>query len=355
MATNPTLTLALATNNVRADLMDTDSANQRWSDALIQRALDRANERYSQLAPLLSASQLATVAGSRLYASPASAGYRIDTVEFPLGRWPKRFQSFRERLSPTMASITLPPSAADAGAGPILAGTYYYFISGYVPGSTGPGSGEYFPTDGHGNFMLASITIAANRQILLSDIPTGPYGTAGRRIYRTQANLTTYYYLASLADNDTTAYLDTTPDSALSSTGKPVSNTSGGIPQFEIDLPDGSLPADGTGTIEVTYQQKHQLDANGTTIPERHWDALYLGAAYFCLLAYVTGTNDNLDYVDGQFRDRVNDSGAPAAWLAQAKTLQARWDARLAEIRTEVSTVTEVARWGDVPRWWDRL
>lgn len=63
------------------------------------------------------------------------------------------------------------------------------------------------------------VTLATSRQLSWSSIPTGPIGTQSRKLYRTLANGSTYYYLATINDNSITTHNDNTPDSAL--TGQP--------------------------------------------------------------------------------------------------------------------------------------
>src|SRR5579884_1024485 len=111
---------------------------------------------------------------------------------------------------------------------------------------------------------------------------------------------------------------------------------SDGISYVEIDMLDVELPADNTGTIEITYASAHTIDNSGTTVPQRHWDALYLAAEAGLIESYLVTTNDNFDFVDGEFRDRVDDTKAPAAWRAQLYELQTRLQARLKEIKLEV-------------------
>lgn len=129
-----------------------------------------------------------------------------------------------------------------------------------------------------------------------------------------------------------------------------------GSRSVEIDMLDVELPADNTGTIEITYATAHTIDNAGTTVPQRHWDALYLAAESALIESYLVTTNDNFDFVDGEFRDRVDDTKAPAAWRAQLYELRTRLDQRLKEIKLEVEgSIIVVNRWGDKPRLWDRL
>jgi len=347
------LTTSIVRTNVRNDLMDLDPSNQRWMDATINREIDRSVDRYSQVAPLYIWSQVPTIAASRLYPTPYAAWF-MERVEYPLGQYPKRFVIFSERTSPLIA----PPASPASGpafslarlSGGSLNGTYQYGITYTVPGYTSPGQGGE-TTAG----VLTSITVGAGSAVGLAGIPTGPYGVTGRNIYRTAAGGSQLLYLASIADNTTTQLTDSTPDGSLGA-NVPTANTTDGIPQFELQLTDSQLPADATALLEVMAGYKHELDQGGTTIPERHWDVIPLGATAHLLYAYTATQNDNFDYVDGQFRDRVDDTKAPVAWLAQAQDTWKRYHARLQEIKNEVATRTpDYQQWGDKPVRWDRL
>ncbi|MGH2448374.1 MAG: hypothetical protein ACRDFS_07200 [Chloroflexota bacterium] len=126
--------------------------------------------------------------------------------------------------------------------------------------------------------------------------------------------------------------------------------------QFEIQLDDGLLPADDGQTIELTLAARHLLDAAGTSVPEWDWDCVFTGAEAHALEAYLVSVNDNFDFVDGQFRDRVDDSKAPPNWRAQAADLMSRFEARLAEIKLRAETrIVATTQWGDKPYRWDRL
>jgi hypothetical protein len=136
----------------------------------------------------------------------------------------------------------------------------------------------------------------------------------------------------------------------------PTANTTQGIPQFEIQISSARLPATNTDHIAIQYATKHELDANGCSIPERHWDMLCLGGAMYAIMAYLVPQADNFEYVDGQFRDRVDDTKAPAAWLALGIEMERRFEARLTQIRAEANAgIAAIGSWGDKPLRWDRL
>lgn len=342
MASPGVLTLTQLVKAVRQDLQDLDATNYRWSDDSLKREIDRAVDRYSHVAPLLGTAQIATIANSRLYALP-SGSWWVERVEYPMGFWPKIFVPFTERSSPAIAAPSVAPTIG-ASAGP-LTGNYKYALTFTVPGGGETPAGPQTTTQ-----------VFSSQAGQLSGIPTGPYGVTGRNLYRTAAGGSQLKLLATIADNTTTTYTDTVLDGALG-VNVQTSNTSGGIPQFELLLDAARLPADATGLLEVWTASKHELDAAGTTIPEKHWDAIALGAQAYSLYAYLTTTNDNLDYVDGQFRDRVDDTNAPDAWRKHAAEIMQLFNVRLRQIENEMNARTPVtaAQWGDKPSRWDRL
>jgi hypothetical protein len=72
--------------------------------------------------------------------------------------------------------------------------------------------------------------------------------------------------------------------------------------------------------------------------------------------AYVSAVNDNFEWVDGQLRDRIDDTKSMSAWQSHLRLLQARFDRRLKEIATRInSTALGIGIWGDKPAHWDRL
>lgn len=128
-----------------------------------------------------------------------------------------------------------------------------------------------------------------------------------------------------------------------------------GTQELELDIIN--TPADTTGVIEITYATKHTLDGNGTTIPEMHHDAIYLGAESFLAQQWLGNVNDNFDYVDGQFRDRVDDTKSTQFWQAFYNDLNRQWESRLRQIEEQAnaSIYSGIQRWGDKPYRWDRL
>jgi hypothetical protein len=129
---------------------------------------------------------------------------------------------------------------------------------------------------------------------------------------------------------------------------------SDGTSELELDLI--TAPQDTTQLIEIVYAGKHTLDTNGTTIPERHHDAIYLGAEAYLVQQWLGNVNDNFEYVDGQFRDRVDDTVSAQQWMTTYTDLNRQWETRIRQIAEETNAaITVFSRWGDKPYRWDRL
>ncbi len=383
---------------VRQDLFDPlGNPSQRWQTSDIDRAIDKAVDRYTQYYPNIAFVDLTTEAYQRTYPYPQSwnASYPalwIERILYPL-------QTYGSYFNPPGAG---PNAAAVAGAG-LSIGTYKYAVTFLSQGGETPPS------------PLTSVnTTNGNQQVQLSNIPIGSTITAtpgiavnnviGRNLYRSIAGGNTLFLLATLPDNVTIAYNDNATDSAL--TGKPqppTVNTSGvmlwppyerdfyeysnlfdstsalaaggnlgamgaiGDPSgmsfpgatqqsFTLKLTSAELPQDNTSIMRVFYATKHQLDANGSTIPEIHRDIIVLGACAYCLEAYQTPTNDNFDFQDGALRDRIDDTKIPTAWLSAAQNKMTQFIARLEEIKRQRDyAASSRAHWGDIPTRWPRL
>lgn len=91
-------------------------------------------------------------------------------------------------------------------AGNIAAGTYMYkfaFVNSFsVLGDVG---------------TATTITAAASAVVSITSIPIAPqsHGVSARRVYRTAVGGTTFKFVATISDNTTTTYTDTTLDAAL--------------------------------------------------------------------------------------------------------------------------------------------
>jgi hypothetical protein len=80
---------------VRQDLHDEDSSNYRWSDAVLDRHIQRALREVSLASPQEAKATLTTTAGSREL-SIASLGdlVHVEAVEYPTGQYPAAYVRF---------------------------------------------------------------------------------------------------------------------------------------------------------------------------------------------------------------------------------------------------------------------
>jgi hypothetical protein len=87
--------LATMIVNVRKDLHDGDSAAYRWTDAVLQRHIERALREYSYFAPLEKRNTVVTVAGTRDISITALAPrLRVVAAEWPVGDYPPTYVPF---------------------------------------------------------------------------------------------------------------------------------------------------------------------------------------------------------------------------------------------------------------------
>ncbi len=381
---------------VRQDVFDPiGGANLRWQTSDIDRAIDKAVDRYSQYYPNIVYTDLAAQPYQRTYAYPQpwNASYPVWWIErilYPL-------QAYGSYFAPPGAGMT---ATALAGSG-LNTGVYHYAVTLLSQG------GESTPSP-----LVTVTTSSGNQQINLSAIPLGPASTAspgiatnqviGRNLYRSTVGGSPLYLLATLQDNVTTNFIDTAGDNTLS--GKPAPptvNTSGVMlwppyerefaeysnifdssaalaaggnmgaqgsigsnasptgsvtPSFTLKLSSAELPQDATQVMRIFYATKHQLDTNGSTIPEVHRDIIILGATAYALEAYQVPTNDNFDFQDGALRDRIDDTKIPQAWLAAARSKMTQFETRLLEIKQQRDFASSArVHWGDIAARYARL
>ena len=381
---------------VRQDLFDPlGASNQRWATSDIDRAIDRALDRYSSSYPNIVYIDMSTQPYQRTYPYPTpwNAAYPVwwlERILYPL-------QAYGSQFAPPTAGMI-----ATSGAGTGLGiGSYSYAVTFLSQ------AGETPPSP-----LVTTTTTSGNQNVVLSSIPLSPGttllpGTAtntviGRNVYRTLAGGSTLFLLATLQNNTVTSYSDNLPDTTL--TGKPqppAVNTSGvmlwppyerdfaeysnlfdsttalaaggnlGIqgaigvgssptgtiaPSFTLHVSSAELPQDATSVMRIFYATKHQLDSNGSTIPEVHRDIITLGATAYAMEAYQVPTNDNFDFQDGAMHDRIDDTKIPVAWLAATQARMAQFLTRLQEIKQQRDFAYGArAHWGDVPARWSRL
>ena len=92
-----------------------------------------------------------------------------------------------------------------------------------------------------------------SRSARVDGIATGPGGVTTRKLYRSKANTTALWFLASLADNTTTSYSEGVADSTLGAAA-PVGDTSG------LQVPAGSVNA---GATEIIVASTGPFEADG--------------------------------------------------------------------------------------------
>lgn len=353
-------------NAMRQDLFDPAGASQRWQTSDLDRALDKAVDRYSAYAPHIVQVDIASVPGQRTYPfpggmSPASGAWWVERVEYPL----------LVPGSAIAAPASAPTLAATAGAG-LGVGAYQYAVT-FVTAS-----GETLPSP------VGSVTTSSgNQQVSLSSIPLAPAPppisgpdaaviVLARKLYRTAAGGSALALLATLNDNTTTTYLDSAADSALAGAAAPPAITTAGLlvyppirrafsesmatNTFTLKLADVELPTDSSLVLRVSFGTKHQLDASGSSIPEIHRDVIVLGACAYALLAYQVPTNDNFTFQDGALHDRLDDSMIPKNWRQAGVDMLGRFMDRLEEIKRQRDFASAaIVQWGEVPARWRRL
>lgn len=380
---------------VRLDLFDPIGANQRWQTSDIDRAIDRALDRYSSYYPNVVYADMAAQPYQRTYPYPtpwnvAYPVWWIERILYPL-------QAYGSQFAPPTASMIATPGA---GTG-LSVGSYAYAVTFLSQ------AGETPPSP-----LVTTTTSSGNQSVGLSSIPLGPVtavlpGNAtntviGRNLYRTLVGGSTLYLLATLPNNTATSYSDTLPDASLAVKPQPPTiNTSGvmlwppferdfaeysnlfdsttalaaggnlgtqgtiGVgagptgtmaPSFTLHVSSAELPKDTSTVMRIFYATKHQLDSNGSTIPEMHRDIITLGATAYAMEAYQVPTNDNFDFQDGTMHDRIDDSKIPQAWLAATQARMSQFLARLQEIKQQRDFAYGArTHWGDVPLRWSRL
>jgi hypothetical protein len=392
--TGMSFTLSILETAVRADLFDPSGGSERWQTSDIDRALDKAVDRYSQYYPNIAYSDMPTQPYQRTYPYPVPANPAYPVL------WIERI------IEPLQVygSFFVPPSAGpaailQAGNG-LNIGAYEYAVSWLSQGGESTAS------------PISSITTTSGHQQVQLTIPTGPVTpqipaiaqnvTIGRNLYRSQAGGTTLNLLGTLGDNTTTSYLDTASDaSIINNPAPPAVNTSGVMywPPFERDfaeysnlwdsdyalaaggnmglqgavgaspspigasqqaftlkLSSAELPQDNTLVMRVYYATKHQLDSNGSTIPEIHRDIIVLGASAYAMEAYQVPTNDNFIFQDGALRDHIDDTKIPTAWLQASKNRMQQFEQRLQEIKNQRDFASSArTHWGDIAARYERL
>ena len=147
---------------VRQDLFDPlGGPTQRWQTSDIDRAIDKAADRYSQYYPNIVYTDMAAQPYQRTYAYPQpwNAGYPVWWIErilYPL-------QAYGSYFAPPGAGMS---AGAVPGTG-LGAGVYHYAVAFLSQG------GESTPSP-----VTSVTTSSGSQQVNLSAIPLGPSSTA---------------------------------------------------------------------------------------------------------------------------------------------------------------------------------
>jgi hypothetical protein len=106
--------LATIRANVRKDLHDEDSAAYRWTDAVLQRHIERALREYSFFAPLEKKSTVVTVAGTRDISIAALVPrLRVIAAEWPVGEYPPVYVPFTLWADTLTLDVVSAPAAVE--------------------------------------------------------------------------------------------------------------------------------------------------------------------------------------------------------------------------------------------------
>lgn len=188
-----------------------------------------------------------------------------------------------------LAQITAPgaPTLAAAAGTELGIGTYYYKVTFLTGSVKGDGSLNIIG-ETQGGTAASVTTSSGNQRVSITNIPVGPTGTIGRRIYRTAVGGAqgTEKLAITIADNTTTSYTDTVADGSLGA-AVPTTNSTGtrlvqseedsliievakGIDLYEPDQVDTSLGpaiefADAV-TRSVTFCRRWPWDIYGVAV-----------------------------------------------------------------------------------------
>ncbi len=173
--------------NVRKDLHDEDAAAYRWTDAVLDRHIQRAALEYSIDAPREQRSTLTTTGGSRDISVASLAGLLdIEAVEWPIGEFPPR----RIGWSQWQTTITLDVVNAPAG----VENAYVFWVGTHTldaGSSTIPAHHDDLVAEGAAGYAALDWTsFATNRLNIGSSDVWGRYKAfADERLRRFRADL----------------------------------------------------------------------------------------------------------------------------------------------------------------------
>ncbi len=101
-------------DRLRQDLHDEDATNERWTDAELDRHIQRAVREFSLAVPLEAKTTLSTTAGSRdLSIAGLTDLVAIEAVEHPVGDYPPAYVPYSVWLSTLTMLIDSPPGSAE--------------------------------------------------------------------------------------------------------------------------------------------------------------------------------------------------------------------------------------------------
>ena len=101
-------------DRLRQDLHDEDATNERWTDAELDRHIQRAVREFSLAVPLEAKTTLSTTAGSRDLSIAGLADLvAIEAVEHPAGKYPPQYVPYSVWLATLTMLIDATPGAAE--------------------------------------------------------------------------------------------------------------------------------------------------------------------------------------------------------------------------------------------------
>lgn len=210
--------------------------------------------------------------------------------------------------APISSPGTAPTAAVNTATG-VLDSSYAYVVT-FVTG--GQASSGTLTVQGETTPSAPSAAVApVNQQVNISAIPTGPTGTIARNLYRNKAGGSTttgpWYFVAQIAGNSVTTYVDNLADSALGAEA-PTGNTTGSrltLPQLTVD----ALQMTGDLTITATGPSGGSTDNY---------------ASYPLLWDYVDGGTARTvsEYVDQFGAWTLEVSGSPVAQIGANGAIQ---------------------------------
>ena len=163
--------LATIRATVRIDLQDEDASNERWTDATLNRHIQRTLLEYSQVSPLEQKSTLTTVLNSRdVDVSTLTPRVRIVAAEYPTGEYPPSYVPF----SAWGETLTLDLAGAPSGTPDVA--VYWHKVHAINGSVTFPASHDDIITTGAAAYAaLEWASFSSNRLNVGGDDVWGRY------------------------------------------------------------------------------------------------------------------------------------------------------------------------------------